>query len=195
VTGKSSISGFVNLDIFFLTDDGPVKLNVDAYIVDGMSTPFILGNDFVDQYSISIIREEGEAHIRFGNSGRTLKVETSTSSSMTDDEGHAFKISVMLGVDQRGPNLKRKARLRQGRSEVWSTQRVVIPPETSVAVLVHAYFAKGQDSLLVEKQISNHRNGDDLMRNLVSENLAADEAREQSRTDDDGRSEGDGDQN
>ncbi|KAK1217603.1 hypothetical protein PQX77_019739 [Marasmius sp. AFHP31] len=46
VTGSSSISGFVVLDLYFHTDQGPVKISVDAYVVNGMSTPFILGNDF-----------------------------------------------------------------------------------------------------------------------------------------------------
>ncbi|KAJ7877519.1 hypothetical protein B0H14DRAFT_3435969 [Mycena olivaceomarginata] len=39
VTGKSSISGFVNLDLFFHTEDGPVKINVEAYVVNGISQP------------------------------------------------------------------------------------------------------------------------------------------------------------
>ncbi len=54
VTGSSSISGFVKLDLDFDTEQGPVKINVEAYVVKGMTTPFILGNDFVDQYSISV---------------------------------------------------------------------------------------------------------------------------------------------
>jgi hypothetical protein len=60
VTGNASLSGFVSLDLFFHTDQGPVKVNVEAYVVNGMSTPFILGNDFADQYSISILRDEGD---------------------------------------------------------------------------------------------------------------------------------------
>src|SRR6202167_3080092 len=52
VTGNASISGYVDIDLYFHTPDGPVKINVEAYVVKGMSTPFILGNDFADQYSI-----------------------------------------------------------------------------------------------------------------------------------------------
>jgi hypothetical protein len=55
VMGTSSISGFVNLDICFHAEGGPVKLTIEAYVVKGMTTPFILGNDFADQYSISTI--------------------------------------------------------------------------------------------------------------------------------------------
>ena len=59
VTGNASISGYVNIDLYFYTLDGPVKINVKAYVVKGMNTPLILGNDFADQYSISVICQEG----------------------------------------------------------------------------------------------------------------------------------------
>ena len=54
VTGKASISGYVELDLYFHTKEGPVKIKVKAYVVKGMTTPLILGNDFVDQYSLSV---------------------------------------------------------------------------------------------------------------------------------------------
>ena len=56
VMGNTSISGYVNINLYFHTPDGPVKMNVEAYVVKGMSTPFILGNDFADQYSILVIQ-------------------------------------------------------------------------------------------------------------------------------------------
>jgi len=55
VTGNASISGYIEVDIYFHTPDGMVKINVKAYVVKGMASPFILGNDFADQYSISVI--------------------------------------------------------------------------------------------------------------------------------------------
>ena len=33
VTGNASISGYVNIDLYFHTPDGPVKINVEAYVV------------------------------------------------------------------------------------------------------------------------------------------------------------------
>ena len=54
VTGTSKISGYVTVPIFFDTDSGPVQLEIEAYVVMGMTTPIILGNDFADQYSISL---------------------------------------------------------------------------------------------------------------------------------------------
>jgi len=43
VTGKASISGYVDLDLYFHTPEGPIKIKVEAYVVKGMTTPLILG--------------------------------------------------------------------------------------------------------------------------------------------------------
>ena len=69
----------VDIDLYFHTPDGPVKINVEAYVVKGMSTPLILGNDFADQYSISVIRQEGSCTIEFGDSNRRMPVNNSVS--------------------------------------------------------------------------------------------------------------------
>ena len=55
VTGTSKISGYMNLPIIFETDSGPVQIDVEVYVIKGMTTPVILGNDFADQFSISIV--------------------------------------------------------------------------------------------------------------------------------------------
>jgi hypothetical protein len=47
-TGNASILEYVDIDLYFHTSNGPVKINVEAYVVKGMSTPFIIGNDFTD---------------------------------------------------------------------------------------------------------------------------------------------------
>ena len=52
VTEKASILGYVDLELYFHIKDGPVKIKVEAYIVKGMTTPLILGNNFMDQYSL-----------------------------------------------------------------------------------------------------------------------------------------------
>lgn len=49
-------------------------MNVDAYIVDGMTTPFILA---------------------FGDTGREIKVENSTAPPTVDLEGHVFKVRIL----------------------------------------------------------------------------------------------------
>jgi hypothetical protein len=68
VNGKASISGYVELDLYFNTKDGLVKIKVEAYIVKGMTTPLILGNDFTDQYSLLVKWMEGRTFLEFGDS-------------------------------------------------------------------------------------------------------------------------------
>ena len=92
VTGKASISGYVKLELYFCTKEGPVKIKVEAYIAKGMTTPLILGNDFADQYSLSVKRMEGRTFLEFGDSGRSLNIASSVASEIIDEEGHAFKI-------------------------------------------------------------------------------------------------------
>lgn len=85
----------MDIELYFHTPDGPVKINVEAYVVKGMSTPFILGNDFADQYLILVMRQEQNSQLIFGNSGRSLPVENSTSPAFTDNDGHAFKVNII----------------------------------------------------------------------------------------------------
>src|SRR6202050_434911 len=54
VTGKVSISRYVDLELYFHTKEGLVEIKVEAYVVKGMTTPLILGNDFTDQYSLLV---------------------------------------------------------------------------------------------------------------------------------------------
>jgi hypothetical protein len=59
VTGNTSDSGYVEVDLYFHTLDGLVKINVEAYVIKGMTSPFIVGNDSADQYLILVIQQEG----------------------------------------------------------------------------------------------------------------------------------------
>ena len=172
VTGTSVISGFVTLDLFFRTPEGSVKLNVEAYVVRGMTTPFILGNDFADQYRISIIRHDSDTTLVFGDSNRSVKVQNSTGSSLVDDEGHAFRIRVSPGLPdrtmkaklhRRNQKVKRKTmRLRNDRI-VRASRSVTIPAGTSATVPVNANFSKSCNSLFVERNITLNRSMDGLV--------------------------------
>ena len=79
VTGKAVITGYIILNLVFRTPKGPVQLNVEAYVVKGMLAEFILGNVFADQYSILVICDEGETTLKFGKSGRSVRVYNSLS--------------------------------------------------------------------------------------------------------------------
>ncbi|KAF9011558.1 hypothetical protein BDZ89DRAFT_1047325 [Hymenopellis radicata] len=82
VTGATVINEFVKVDLYFETNKGPVQVNVDAYIVKGMSSPFILGNDFADQYSLSIIRREDTGReVELMENGKTFQVKSCLAAS------------------------------------------------------------------------------------------------------------------
>jgi hypothetical protein len=170
VTGRSSISGFVDLDLFFQPKEGPVKIGVEAYVVKGMSTPFILGNDFSSQYSISVLREDMRTYIKLGDSGRTVEAEDALSSPV-DEEGHAFRVKIRHDSSSKIPRnrahrknqkFKRKLKGGQQRSEVRATRRIVIPPEVSKSIPVKAFFPKDSHTLFVERKIDIAGNPDNV---------------------------------
>jgi hypothetical protein len=170
VTGNASISGFVCIDLFFHTSDGPVKISVEAYVVKGMSTPVILGNDFADQYSISVLRIDGGTQLELGESGRRMKVESSTSSPFTDEDGHAFKIKVLnasrgmnsKAVHRKNQAFRKKTRFRTSDRNIRSAIKILVPPQTSVAVPVLANFPTETNVLYVEKVFTTNTNPEDV---------------------------------
>ncbi|KAF6743981.1 hypothetical protein DFP72DRAFT_1079278 [Ephemerocybe angulata] len=115
VTGRTTINGFVVLTLTFDTDKGPIQLEVEAYVVKGMNAGFILGNDFSDQYSLSIIRNQGTTRLQFGDTGRSIKVSnTITDSFETKDEnGNVFRVNAKGKRDPVKAKLseRRKARV------------------------------------------------------------------------------------
>jgi hypothetical protein len=171
VTGKASISGYVELELYFNTKDGPVKIKVEAYVVKGMTTPLILGNDFADQYSLSVKRMEGRTFLEFGDSGRTLDIINSVSPEFISEDGHAFRVrrihSTAKGFSKRidhrrSQRIRRKTKFRATDQNVRSKSKIVIPPETCVTVPVIANFPEKSDSLFVEKVFSSNRNLEDV---------------------------------
>ena len=92
VTGKSSINGYIVTPLTFDTTDGPVEISIEAYVVKGMSVPFILGNDFASQYRLSIARKEQGTFVILGNSGRKILAQESSTVPRTDDAGNVFHI-------------------------------------------------------------------------------------------------------
>lgn len=162
VTGTSSISGFVTLDVYFSTVEGIVKLSVEAYVVRGMTTPFILGNDFADQYSISTISKEGISYLEFGNSGYRIQVENSTGSSLIDAQGRTFRIRARSPVTgralkarshRRNQRIKHRQEMRSRNNEVRAAERVVIPPASSKKVRVNTSFPQYKAVLFVERRL------------------------------------------
>ena len=127
--------------------DGPIKINVEAYVVKGMSTPLILGNNFADQYSISVICQEGSCTMDFRDSNWRMPVNNSVSPSFLDEDGCTFKLCVLnssaKSTHQKDQRFKHKTKFREHDRNIWSAVKIIIPPETSVAVPVLANFPSG----------------------------------------------------
>ena len=81
VTGRSSTSQYVPLELYFETTKSLVSIKIEAYIVKDMNAPIILGNNFADQYSLSIIREDGTTKLRLGTSSLTISLDSSVDSA------------------------------------------------------------------------------------------------------------------
>ena len=140
VTGDATINGYVPLDIFFETADGPIKISVEAYVVKGMHTPLILGNDFAGQYSISILREGGETQVKFGDSGRCARANDIEAFSKQDENGRTFQVSVRKAstivssadrAEARRFRLQRIRRHERRDARVMAKDSMVLPPGVS----------------------------------------------------------------
>src|SRR3979490_325976 len=170
VTGTSKISGYVSLPIIFETDSGPVQIDVEAYVVKGMTTPVILGNDFADQYSISIVREESSTYLMFGNSGRRTMIQNSVGATLQGDEGHTFKIRTIPNLPsllakfkahRHAKNLRKQVRTRILDSNVRASQEICIPSQSATLVPVQIFFPGNSEHVFVEKIIHSNKGPED----------------------------------
>ena len=169
VTGSSAISDYVTLPIYLDTDEGPIELKLEAYVVKNMISPFILGNDFADQFSISIIRNEDKTFLEFGNSGRRTQVENSIGPSLVNKDGLSFSVSCNRGpVALRVQSHKRSKRdkrklLKSSRDrQVRATISIVIPPESCTKIPVQFNTFPNASCVYVEKTMYTHKNADDV---------------------------------
>ena len=171
VTGNAIITGYVALDIYFETKEGPVLIRVEAYVVKGMSAPFILGNDFADQYSISLLREEGQSTLLFGKSGQSKEVHNSISSTLLDEDGHAFKICTQPNITskvlkakmhRKSQKAKRQLTQRSKDNHVRAAFSVSIGPESTKLVKIQANFANSSEHLFVEKRLATSGGPEDI---------------------------------
>ena len=164
VTGSTTLSGYVTLPISFPTSDGPVILEVEAYVVKGMNTPFILGNDFGDQYQLSLLRREDKTFLTFGDTGRQLEVFNSLGPSFVDEMGQSFKVLTQKPGDTIPLRIQRKNNTKNMNVspqsalgfKVTAAEAVIIPPEKVVRVPVKAMFPKDATCLFVDRM--EHRN-------------------------------------
>ncbi len=164
VTGNATINGYVPLDLFFETAEGPVKLHVEAYVVKGMSTSFILGNDFAEQYSISLLRQGGETRVQFGDSGRqVIALDEVSSTELRDENGHTFQVETRTLTSAGDRAEARRKRLlwirkREPRdSKVRALGSFTLDPGSARLIPVSVQFPNDADSVYVERLLLSPR--------------------------------------
>jgi hypothetical protein len=162
-TGKTLITGFVNLNHLFTTPTGIVKFSVEAYVVKGMSTDFILGNDFVDQYDLSIVRSKGTTRVIFGDTQHSIEVPNSLSplNPYVDKQGQSFKVLThpefanKLGrnrAHRKSQTKRKRQQIQMKNQEVRASYEYIIPAQSCRLVCIHAAFLESEESFVVERQ-------------------------------------------
>src|ERR1700691_48564 len=95
-----------------------------------------------------------------------MPVNNSVSPPFIDEEGHAFKLRILSSstrsIHRKNQRFKWKTKLRKTDRNVRSSVKIIIPPETSVAVPVLTNFPSGLNCLYVEKVFSTNRNPDNV---------------------------------
>ena len=113
-----------------------------------------------------MIHQKGSCTIEFGDSNRRMPVNNSVSPPFLDKDRHTFKLHVLnssaKSTHQKNQRFKHKTKFREHDRNIWSAVKIVIPPETSVAVPVLANFPSGSNCLYVEKVCSTNRNTDNI---------------------------------
>ena len=143
-----------------------------------MSTLFILGNDFADQYQLSLLRKDNRTFLSLGDSNRNIQIEDSVSSpSLVDESGHAFQIRTLQNittltakfkVHRKAKRWRRTEKDRKHNGDVRATEETVIPPETCLKVPVICTFPPGCNSMYVERMFHSNRDMEDIYAALDS---------------------------
>ena len=155
VTSQSFIQDYVGVPLFFKTPKGPVSIYVIAYVVKGMTTPFILGNDYADQYSLSIERKEGESTLHFGETGRSMKISNSVSDNHLTPEVKAF-LSVVKKKRHKIANKMRQKEKKQ-RSFFTVKDDHIIPPFTSKFVTIRVPWLPDMKEVFLSMKDANDK--------------------------------------
>ena len=176
VTSKGSpFTGFVSVPIFLETNKGTAKMTVEAYVVPNMNTPFLLGNDFATQYSISLLRDEGMTTVRFGKSGPTMTADSAISPLVTNDAGETISTkSLVAKVDKwaekrvkeifhRRSGKKRRSLLNRRKDKFFRAfKSVTIAPESSMKVPLDPELFRDNEPWLAERLVFQTKNDENF---------------------------------
>ena len=147
VTGRSSTTQYVPLDIYFETDKGIVSLRLEAYIVKDMNAPLILGNDFADQYSLSIIREKGNTSLQLGDLGHVVTLDNSVESSYLEVQALQARAHAIL---HRKNNRLRKRSV--GKNRVFILNNQTVPPQSIQKVRVRFRRPAAESAIFIPRE-------------------------------------------
>ncbi|KAI5821776.1 hypothetical protein K523DRAFT_381833 [Schizophyllum commune Tattone D] len=152
LTGQTKVLGYVKFPLFAEAEDGSwVRFEVEAYVVQGMQVPLLLGEDFQTTYELGVRRSaSGNCKIDVGSSGKVLAASSARATSP------GFKIRRANSARTfRLPKTKAGVRARSrrfpgGLPEVVAAQDVVLEPQAVHNVPVTGPF-EGRSDWLVEK--------------------------------------------
>jgi len=109
-----------------------------------MNAPLILGNDFADQYSLSIIRDNGSTSLKLGDSGHTIPLDSSVDSAFLDIK--ALRAEAMAAQHRRDNHQRRRNR---GPTQVMIKESTLLPPWTIKKVVIHLTKPLEQQGIFV----------------------------------------------
>ncbi|QRV94989.1 Retrovirus-related Pol polyprotein from transposon [Ceratobasidium sp. AG-Ba] len=168
VTDKCVINEFVTVPVVFNTPQGQVEMLVEAYVVKNMTTPFILGNDFGNQYLLSLVRNKEGSFIELGISGRRIPIIRSDSDPRTDDAGHVYSVTSHKIITSYVRDKPKKHKPKsysatpKGTVPVRIYDTKTLPPKTLSLIRVKASFEPGEEFGFVEKAMHSNRSHEDL---------------------------------
>src|ERR1700761_2579278 len=116
VSNHTRINNYITLPIYFETEDGPVKITIEAYVVRNMKAPLIIGNDFGSQFKLSIIRDKEMTLLRLGSTMRVIPV-VDTCDYPRRRKGHAFEVQSFLSTSKAISKFKPSRSHRSTRSQ------------------------------------------------------------------------------
>ncbi|RXW12198.1 hypothetical protein EST38_g13657 [Candolleomyces aberdarensis] len=138
-----------------------------------MTTDFLLGNDFAEQYDLTIERKEGETFIRFGD--LDLPVEAIlTDPRLTvfmDEEGKSFKVLTLpehsSKVGRNRAHRKAQVRRRQAKKKfslhaARSKFEYRIAPKSTKLIQIESSFPTGSTSCVFERTAFTNSTPDEI---------------------------------
>ncbi|QRV90335.1 Retrovirus-related Pol polyprotein from transposon [Ceratobasidium sp. AG-Ba] len=173
VTNNCFINEFITVPLVFNTKEGPVEMLVEAYVVKDMSTDFILGNDFGNQYLLSLLRNKEGTFVELGTSGRLVPVLRTDTDPRTDSAGHVFQVQCCrtTAVSRLKTKKDRRTKIRSqkalasrpsGSVPVRIYEAKTLAPRTLNLVRVKTTFDPGEECGFVEKAFNTDKTGSDL---------------------------------